>query len=66
MMTIHQTQIDFDYEIRAEQRRVNSKKKPLSANAWRFNDSGSAEPTYCSFDNIFAAWIDYKQSLSWE
>ena len=49
---------------RKEQTLWNGKGE-LSANAWRFNDGGSAEPTKCSFDTIFSAYSDYKMSLSW-
>lgn len=49
---------------RKEQALWNGKGE-LSGNAWRFNDSGSAEPAKCSFDTIFSAYSDYKMSLNW-
>ena len=54
---------DFDNEVRKErtiERKLSRSNQPMSANEWRFNDYGSAEPCTCSFDTIFAAYVDYK------
>lgn len=37
----------------------------MSANKWRFNDSGSADMCSSSFENIFAAYHDYRNSQQW-
>lgn len=39
--------------------------KQISANAWRFQDSGSAEPMNSSFEKIFTAYNDYRNSQQW-
>lgn len=41
------------------------KKGEMSANEWRFNDSGSCEPRKSSLDVIFAAYHDYRESQQW-
>ena len=46
-------------------KRAARKERAMTANEWRFNDAGSAEPRTYSFDAIFAAYVDYKQSLNW-
>ena len=55
---------ELDRAISAE-RRTYKGKGEMSANEWRFNDYGSAEPAKCSFDTIFAAYTDFKQSMNW-
>ena len=54
---------EFDRQIRAE--RNHKRKGEMSANEWRFNDSGSADPKACSFETIFAAYHDYRNSQQW-
>lgn len=52
---------DYDREIRAERAREERQLKryaTLSANAWRFNDYGSAAPREASMDCIMAAYND--------
>lgn len=39
--------------------------RQISANAWRFQDSGSAEPMNSSFEKIFTAYNDYRNSQQW-
>ena len=55
---------NFDKMIKAEARRYN-KNGAMSANEWRFNDYGSAEPRSSTFDAIFSAYRDYKNSQQW-
>lgn len=42
-----------------------TKRKEMSANEWRFKDSGSAEPMGSSFERIFDAYRDYRNSQQW-
>lgn len=51
--------------IAKREARVRAKSGEMSANEWRFNDSGSCEPQKCSFDDIFAAYHDYRESQQW-
>lgn len=45
--------------------RNSSLDNTMSANKWRFNDSGSADMYSSSFENIFAAYHDYRNSQQW-
>ena len=54
----------FDREIKAQQKRSYKKDRPMTANEWRYCDGGT-EPISCSFDNIFAAYHDYRNSQQW-
>jgi hypothetical protein len=60
--------IDFDNEVRKErtiERRLSRSNEPMTANEWRFNDYGSAEPRGVSMDTIFSAYRDYRASQQW-
>lgn len=46
-------------------RKMTRPSKPLTENEWRYQDGGSAEPSACSFDAIFAAYHDYRNSQQW-
>lgn len=54
---------DFDRMIKAE--RATKRPSSMSENEWRFHDTGSADPHTCSFDAIFAAYHDYRNSQQW-
>lgn len=59
---------EFDREVRRErtiERRLSSSNRPMTANEWRFNDYGSAEPREVSMDAIFSAYRDYRASQQW-
>lgn len=49
----------------AKAERKTKSKRPMTANEWRFNDCGSAEPSSSSFDAIFEAYHDYRNSQQW-
>lgn len=51
---------------RAIERKMSRASRPMTANEWRFNDSGSCEPQTCSLENIFAAYHDYRNSQQWD
>ena len=58
------------YELAREAKRdkaraKQSNRKPMTANEWRFNDYGSAEPRNTSLETIFAAYNDYRVSQQW-
>ena len=38
----------------------------MSENAWRFNDRGSADPKGSSWETIFDAYHDYRNSQQWQ
>ena len=59
---------EFDRGVRRErtiERRLSSSNRPMTANEWRFNDYGSAEPREVSMDAIFSAYRDYRASQQW-
>lgn len=46
-------------------KRVSRRSGEMTANEWRNNDYGSAEPRACSMETIFAAYRDYRSSQQW-
>ena len=38
----------------------------MSENAWRFNDRGSTDPKGSSWETIFDAYHDYRNSQQWQ
>lgn len=57
-MTGYNAYIDeLNREVRRERARM-SKSGKLTANAWRYNDCGSADPASASMDSILAAYSD--------
>ena len=65
--------MDYNYYLielareakREKAREKQSSRRPMTANEWRFNDYGSAEPRNSSFDTIFEAYNDYRVSQQW-
>ena len=53
--------IMYNYEYTIEK-----ETKLMSDNAWRFNDSGSVEPKSYSWETIFDAYHDYRNSQQWQ
>lgn len=47
-------------------RQVKSKSKELTSRQWIFQDSGAKEPAASSFEKIFSAYRDYRNSQQWE
>lgn len=45
---------------------IEKETKLMSDNAWRFNDSGSVEPKSYSWETIFDAYHDYRNSQQWQ
>lgn len=57
-MTNYTAYIDeLNKEVKKERTRM-SKSGKLTANAWRYNDCGSADPASASMDSILAAYSD--------
>lgn len=56
---------DMDKMIKAERKNGSNKSGTMSANEWRFNDYGSADPHSCSMETIFSAYRDYRASQQW-
>ena len=44
----------------------NTKSKEMSAKQWIFQDHGAKEPMATSFDKIFSAYRDYRNSQQWD
>ncbi len=57
-MTNYTAYIDeLNKEVKKERTRM-SKSGKLTANAWRYNDCGSADPASASMSSILAAYSD--------
>lgn len=50
---------------RMVEKKMAKSNKVMSANEWRFNDWGSANPHAGSIDAIFSAYHDYRNSQQW-
>ena len=50
---------------RMVEKKMAKSSKAMSANEWRFNDWGSANPHAGSIDAIFSAYHDYRNSQEW-
>ena len=56
--------VEYDNEIKAIRKRERCASRPMTANEWRCCDGG-AEPKSCSFETIFDAYHDYRNSQQW-
>ena len=59
---------ELDYEIkreRAYERKLSKSKKEMTARQWVNQDRGSANCRTGSFDNIFSAYHDFRNSQQW-
>lgn len=52
-------------DVCREQRRAERVDTMMSAKAWTNNHYGSAEVAHSSFDTIFSAYRDYRNSQQW-
>ena len=50
---------------KAVEKKMSKSNKVMSANEWRFNDWGNANPHTGSIDAIFSAYHDYRNSQQW-
>ena len=59
---------ELDYEIKREracERKLSKSKKEMTARQWVNQDCGSANCRMGSFDNIFSAYHDFRNSQQW-
>ncbi len=64
-MDYYLTELAAEAKRQAKIEKSHKRAKPMTANEWRFNDYGSAEPSSSSFEAIFEAYNDYRNSQQW-
>lgn len=53
----------FDEEI-MKNRKISTKRKIETVQAWRMNDCGSSSISYCSMTSIYEAYAEYKENYN--